>query len=172
MELNKELYKRTFSRLKVSPAIGKELLAMTEKARKPKKFVLRRVIVAAAALALAVALAMGANAASGGELADTVLDYVRSSITIPDDGSVVVITEGKDGEAWISIEKNEEAGDSGDVTVTVDDSEADGAARYTVTEYDGESSTVVESGEIGDFTAEKSPEAEVSSAPETSAPEK
>ena len=41
---------------------------MTEETRKPKKFMLRRVIAIAAAMALLFALAMGANAATGGEL--------------------------------------------------------------------------------------------------------
>ena len=41
---------------------------MTEETRRPKKFILRRVIVVAAVMALLFALAMGANAATGGEL--------------------------------------------------------------------------------------------------------
>lgn len=162
MELNKELYQRTFSKLKASPETGKELLAMTEKTRKPKKFVLRRLAVAAAVMALAVALAMGANAATGGELMGTVLNYVKS-FTV--DGSTIDMYEGKiAGETvYFSIDKQEIDGEGGDVTIRVDDDEK---THYTVTEYDGENSMVVESGDMDDFTVEMSPETEVSSAPE------
>lgn len=65
MKPNKELYQRTFSRLKPSPEFGKELLTMTENVKRPKKFVVRRLIAIAAVLALVFALAMGANAATG-----------------------------------------------------------------------------------------------------------
>lgn len=165
MELNKELYQKTFSKLKASPEIGKELLAMTEKTRKPKKFVLRRLAVAAAVMALAVALAMGANAASGGELMGTVLNYVKS-FTV--DGSKIDMYTGEiDGETvYFSVDRQGVADDGGDITVKIDSDGDDGKTHYTVTEYDGENSSVVESGEMEDFTAEKSPNTEVSSAPE------
>lgn len=65
MKPSKELYQRTFSRLKPSPEFGKELLTMTENMKRPKKFVARRLIAIAAVLALVFALAMGANAATG-----------------------------------------------------------------------------------------------------------
>jgi len=161
MELNKELYQRTFSKLKASPELGKELLAMTEKTRKPKKFVLRRLAVAAAVMALAFALAMGANAATGGELMGTVLKYVKS-VTI--DGSEIDLYEGKiAGETvYFSIDSQSIAGEDGDVIIKVDDS----ISHFTVTEYDGENSMVVESGDAEDFVVEKSPETEVSSTPE------
>ncbi len=64
----RHLYRETFSHVKVSPALRKELLSMAGKTRKPKKFVLRKLLVAAAVLALAFALAMGANAATNGAL--------------------------------------------------------------------------------------------------------
>ena len=65
MKPSKELYQRTFSRLKPSPEFGKELLTMTENMKRPKRFVARRLIAIAAVLALVFALAMGANAATG-----------------------------------------------------------------------------------------------------------
>lgn len=165
MELNKELYQRTFSKLKASPETGKELLAMTEKTRKPKKFVLRRLAVAAAVMALAVALAMGANAASGGELMGTVLNYVKS-FTV--DGSKIDMYEGKiDGQTvYFSVDKQEMDGEGGDVTVKIDDSENDGKTHYTITEYNGEDSTILESGDTEDFTVKVSPDTEGPSAPE------
>ncbi len=67
----RNLYQRTFSHLEVSPALREELSAMTEKmekAKRPKKFLLRRMAVTSMIMALAVVLAMGANAATGGEL--------------------------------------------------------------------------------------------------------
>lgn len=165
MERNKELFQRTFSRLKASPESGKELLAMMEQAKKPKKFALRRLAVAAAVLALAVALAMGANAATGGEMFGTVLKYV-TSFTM--DGSKIDMYEGKiDGETvFFSIDKQEIADEDGEVTVRVEDPQDGGKSHYTVTEYDGENSMVLESGEAEDFSVEKFPEAEVSSVPE------
>ena len=90
MEIKKELYQKTFSRLKSSPELGKEILTMTEKTRKPKKFILRRVIVVAAVMALLFALAMGANAATGGELFGKLVWTHHS-----DDGSTVRVYEGR-----------------------------------------------------------------------------
>lgn len=165
MELNRELYQRTFSKLKAPEKIGKEILAMTEKTRKPKKFILRRLAVAAAVMALAVALAMGANAATDGKLVIEVLNFVES---FPFGGGKIDLYEGKidDEPVYFCVDEQESISGAGTITVEVDDSGNDGKTHYSVTEYDGESSRVVESGEMEDFTAEKSPETEVPSAPE------
>lgn len=84
-ELDKDLFRQTFSKVKASPDTLKEAIKMTEMQSKPKKFILRRLAVAALVLALAFALAMGANAATNGELFKTVSTFV----TIQDDGSAV-----------------------------------------------------------------------------------
>lgn len=84
-ELDKDLFRQTFSKVKASPDTLKEAIKMTEMQSKPKKFILRRLAVAALVLALAVAVAMGANAATNGELFKTVSTFV----TILDDGTEV-----------------------------------------------------------------------------------
>ena len=87
------LYKQTFSKLTVSPQILQEVIDMTETKRKPKRFFVRRLLVAALVLALALALAMGANAATGGQLFENVLTFV----TYTEDGeSVMVALNGED----------------------------------------------------------------------------
>lgn len=68
MEPNKELYRNAFSRLTASPELKEKILAATEQTQKPKRFVLRRVLVVAAVAALLFALAMGASAAIGGDM--------------------------------------------------------------------------------------------------------
>ncbi len=93
---DRQAYQKAFSQLKISPELRKELLAMTEKTektRKPKKFAMRRLAVAAAVMALAFALAMGANAATGGEMFGSIVNYVQSW-TMPD-GSKVDMYQGK-----------------------------------------------------------------------------
>lgn len=106
MEPDKELYQRTFSRLQSSPELRKELLSMTEQARKPKKFVLRRLIVAAAVLALIFALAMGANAASGGELYEmTVGKMVATLKTNEGTSAILYEKQGEDGQSSYIIEE-------------------------------------------------------------------
>lgn len=107
MEPNKELYKRTFSRLKASPALGKELLSMTERTRKPKKFILRRLAVAAAVMALAAALAMGANAATGGELYEATVGRLVYMFKM-DDGNIARMYEGKSEDGKVSFIIKEE----------------------------------------------------------------
>lgn len=74
MEFHTDLYKRTFSKLTASPDQIKEVIEMTEN-RKPKKFVLRRLVVTASALALVFVLAAAANAASGGALLARVISF-------------------------------------------------------------------------------------------------
>lgn len=94
MKLDKELYQQTFSRLTAPSQLRKELLAMTEqteKKRRPKKFILRRLVVAAMVMALAFALAMGANAATDGELFGYVAEYV-TSFTTPEGDTVQMYT--------------------------------------------------------------------------------
>lgn len=81
------LYKQTFSKLTVSPQILQEVIDMTETKRKPKRFLVRRLMVAALVLALALALAMGANAATGGQLFENVLTFV----TYTEDGESVMV---------------------------------------------------------------------------------
>ncbi len=82
------LYKQTFSKLTVSPQIIQEVIDMTETKRKPKKFILRRLIVAALVMALAFALAMGANAATNGELFKSAVSVF--SFTSEDGENIVV----------------------------------------------------------------------------------
>ena len=98
MEPNKDLFQRTFSRLKSSPELGKEILTMTEETRRPKKFILRRVIAIAAAMALLAALAMGANAATGGEL------FGKLVYTFTMDNGVVARVYQTDESGPISVE--------------------------------------------------------------------
>lgn len=68
MEPNKDLYQIAFSRLQASPELKEKILAATEQTQKPKKLILRRVLVVAVVAALLFALAMGASAAIGGDL--------------------------------------------------------------------------------------------------------
>jgi len=60
---------------------------MTESRKKPKKFILRRLVVAALVMALAFALAMGANAATDGQLFERVITLV----TYSEDGSEITM---------------------------------------------------------------------------------
>ena len=82
------LYKQTFSKLVPSPQLIQEVLDMTETKKRPKKFILRRLVVAALVVALAAALAMGANAATGGEL----FKGVASFVTYSEDGETITVT--------------------------------------------------------------------------------
>ena len=82
------LYKKTFSKLVPSPQLIQEVLDMTETKKRPKKFILRRLVVAALVVALAAALAMGANAATGGEL----FKGVASFVTYSEDGDTIMVT--------------------------------------------------------------------------------
>lgn len=107
MEPSKEFYQRTFSRLKASPELGKELLSMTEKTRKPKKFILRRLAVAAAVTALAAALAMGANAATGGELYEATIGKLVYTFKM-DDGNIARMYEGKSADGKVNFIIEEE----------------------------------------------------------------
>ncbi len=106
------LYKQTFSKLVPSPQLIQEVLDMTETKKKPKRFILRRLVVAALVMALAAALAMGANAATGGEFFKGVISIVSYS----EDGETIMMTvdpnalEGaEDGEPIeFSIEEQED----------------------------------------------------------------
>ncbi len=109
MKLEKESYRQTFSQLKASPELRKELLAMTEnkeKSRKPKKFVLRRLAVAAAVMALAFALAMGANAATGGELYEATIGRVIYTFTMEDGGKAEIFAN--DDGSFTVIERRDD----------------------------------------------------------------
>lgn len=59
-------YRQAFAKLKAPPQLETEVLRMTGQKRGPKKFIARRLAVAALAAALVGALAIGANAAAGG----------------------------------------------------------------------------------------------------------
>lgn len=59
-------YRQAFAKLKAPPQLETEVLRMTGQKRGPKKFIARRLAVAALAAALMGALAIGANAAAGG----------------------------------------------------------------------------------------------------------
>ncbi len=76
MEFDKDLYKRACSRLTAPPEKMQEVIAMTEKQNKARKWT-RRMLVAIGVTALAVLAAMGANAASGGELFARIVSYVE-----------------------------------------------------------------------------------------------
>lgn len=93
MELDRDLYQRAFSKITLSESKREEILKMTEQAKKPKRFVGRKLLIAAAAVALAAALAMGANAASGGELGERFVDYLCSFTA--EDGTEVKVYQGK-----------------------------------------------------------------------------
>lgn len=118
MEFKPNLYKRACSRLTAPPKKIQEVIAMTEKQRKPKKIV-RGLLVAAAIMALAVLGAMGANAATGGELFARIVSYVeyevdggkvgKMVIEIDDDqltedcqGSFEIYQEGEDSKAYMT----------------------------------------------------------------------
>lgn len=111
MKPSKELYQRTFSRLKPSPEFGKELLTMTENVKRPKKFVARRLIAIAAVLALVFALAMGANAATGGELYEATIGRLVYTLKM-DDGNIARIYEGKGEDGHVNFIIKEEGGAS------------------------------------------------------------
>lgn len=163
MEPSKEFYQRTFSRLKASPELGKELLSMTEKTRKPKKFILRRLAVAAAVTALAAALAMGANAATGGELYEATIGRLVCTLRT-NDGNIARIYEGKseDGKVNFVIEEEGTASstdESGFVCGRTYEVETDenGAVSYkayeTVTGEDGRETTREIPGEASDVSS-------------------
>ncbi len=87
--------------------LRKELLAMTERTetgRKPKRFILRRLAVAAAVMVLAVALAMGVNAATGGELYDITIGKLICTLST-DNGWTAKLYENAGGEEFVIIER-------------------------------------------------------------------
>lgn len=118
------LFKQTFAKLTVSPQIIQEVIDMTETKKRPKRFILRRLIVAALVLALAFALAMGANAATDGGLFKSMFSFV----TYTEDGQAIAI--GIDAEC-ISM--------------------AEDGLLYTITEDGKESATVAYRDSEGNF---------------------
>lgn len=116
MEVDRELYKRAFSRVKASPEKIQEVIDMTEN-QKTKKTA-RRMLVAVAVTALALLTAMGANAASGGQLFTRIVSYTQSAdgcrtetVVEADDGSTqedgapknfTIHQEGEDGKAVVT----------------------------------------------------------------------
>lgn len=134
--LDRELFQRTFSKVKASPKMYQEVIRMTEQ-RKPKRFILRRLVVAALVLALAAALAMGANAATEGGL----FKHFVSLITYCEDGSILLTYEGD--------EKMD-----GDIIFTVREFGKDGKGYITYEDKDG--NTITEEVDISDqITIEK-----------------
>lgn len=124
MSEDKDLFRRTFSHLEVSPALREELSAMTEKmeqTRKPKRFILRKLVVTVVIMALAVILAMGANAATGGELYEATIGKLVY-ITL-DNGIKGEIYQDKEGGFAIAI--NEQPND-----VDSETAENDGYVNY------------------------------------------
>ena len=69
-------YRQAFAKLKAPPQLETEVLRMTGQKRGPKKFIARRLAVAALAAALMGALAVGANAATGGSWLEEFLQTV------------------------------------------------------------------------------------------------
>lgn len=143
------LYKQTFSKLVPSPQLIQEVLDMTETKKKPKRFILRRLVVAALVIALAAALAMGANAATGGELFKGVISIVSYS----EDGETIMMTvdpnaleRAEDGKAFIfyadkdgktvkqeiELPKDPEAGAGGSAGAAASQPGVEAAARGAV----------------------------------------
>ncbi len=148
----KALYRETFSYIKASPALRKELLSMTEKTKRSKKFVLRRLLVAAAVLALVFALAMGANAATNGAL----FEFIGMASVEVDGGSQdVYMYHGKsesgmdtyvftldDGNAY---RVEQDGADSSDTEETYTEVETDDGGRFAYTvKAQGEVSSIPE----------------------------
>jgi len=129
------LYKQTFSKLVPSPQLIQEVLDMTETKKRPKKFILRRLVVAALVVALATALAMGANAATGGELFKGVVSFVSYS----EDGEAIMVTVDSDAL---------EAAEDGDVEYFSIKEKGSGQGRIVYKDKDG--NTVIEDIELPD----------------------
>ncbi len=143
MEPSKELYERTFSRLKASPELRKELLTMTEKTRKPKKYILRRLVVAAAVMALAAALAMGANAATNGELYEATI------------GRLVCILKLEDGTTAgiFQIEQTERGEDSITYRIVEEETAREGNTTSSDGDVTYETGVAVETDENGEIVS-------------------
>lgn len=129
------LYKKTFSKLVPSPQLIQEVLDMTETKKRPKKFILRRLVVAALVVALAAALAMGANAATGGEL----FKGVASFVTYSEDGETIMVTVDFD-----ALEGAED-GDVEDFSI-----EEKGSGQGLIVYKDKDGNTVIEDIELPD----------------------
>jgi len=108
---------------------------MTETKKRPKKFILRRLVVAALVVALATALAMGANAATGGELFKGVVSFVSYS----EDGEAIMVTVDSDAL---------EAAEDGDVEYFSIKEKGSGQGRIVYKDKDG--NTVIEDIELPD----------------------
>lgn len=108
---------------------------MTETKKRPKKFILRRLVVAALVVALAAALAMGANAATGGEL----FKGVASFVTYSEDGETIMVTVDFDAL---------EGAEDGDVEDFSIEEKGSGQGRIVYKDKDG--NTVIEDIELPD----------------------
>ncbi len=130
------LYKQTFSKLVPSPQLIQEVLDMTETKKRPKKFILRRLVVAALVVALAAALAMGANAATGGEL----FKGVASFVTYSEDGETITVT--------VDFDALEGAEDGTPIEYFSIEEKGSGQGRIVYKDKDG--NTVIEDIELPD----------------------
>lgn len=111
---------------------------MAEKKSRPKKFILRRVLVAAAALALVLALAVGANAATGGRL----LEQAKDIVIFLENGETgkISMVSGEDGRLRIDSRVLEaEEGGSGKCRIFYED--ADGETQSMELDLEEASST-------------------------------
>lgn len=106
------LFKQTFSKLTASPQIIQEVIDMTE-TKKTKRFILRRLVVAALVTAMVFALAMGANAATGGGLFRSIIHYT----VVGDDGTSYALA--------IDAEALDKAGEEGAITYTFMDKDGE-----------------------------------------------
>lgn len=124
--LDRWLFEQTFSKLTASPRMIQEVINMTETKRRPKKFILRRLVIAALVMALAFALAMGANAASNGELFKSVMTFVSYT----DDGMAIEVS--------IDTDALENACEAGATVFSIeDDVNGDGRAKIFYKDRDG-----------------------------------
>ena len=130
MELDRDLYQRAFSKITLSESKREEILKMTEQAKKPKKWIGRKLLITAAAVALAAALAMGANAATGGELGEQFLNYL-TSFTM-EDGTEVKVYQGEATQTGdkIYIATDAEVGPDSPVVVIEGTGEAEEGTPY------------------------------------------
>lgn len=110
-------YRQTFAKLKAPPRMETEVYQMTEQRRRPKKFVARRLVVAAMAAALAGALAIGANAATGGELFGNIVITLAGEgfrQVESDDGSIAYQGQVNGEDVFIYFEEPDGAAGAGE----------------------------------------------------------
>lgn len=118
MELNRDLYRKAFSKITLSDKKREEILHMSEQKEKRRKPIGRRMLVAAVTALLAAILAMGANAATDGGLGEQFVKLV-DSVTFKDGTEVKIYTEDgvQVGEQQITIK--DIAGEQADRRVVI-----------------------------------------------------